>query len=335
MIRQFSLWLGALRVRLLVVSLVVTGLASLALNLLAGDAEWSLAVQTVLVLVFLVIAALTVGTRLSPHGQRRMFLVIGPALGLVALGLIVPDFFPYFLGGAFGWLAISFFFIRDRSYQQYRVAVKQMRKGEYKEAIQTVSDLVEESPDNSQHYQFRAQLNRLSGKTDAAIADYQKIVDLLPDSAVGYNGLAEVYLQQGKYEEARQYAEQAFELEADYWVAPYNLGMIEDRLAESEAVIEHLNIVLKNGLPASRHRLLTYLWLARAHYRLGYEAQANSALDKLRQEKHGLHEWQTIFEDEQGMTLRRVLKKDIQLAERAIEEEIGAKAIFRGEKQQT
>lgn len=330
MVRQFIAWLGPSRRRLLVVSLIVTGIASLLLAAFAGDESWSLTLQTLLALVFLAIATLTIGSRMERAGRQRLFLTVGPALGLAALSGFVPDYSTLVLGMAFGWLLVAQFLIRENMQPEYKTAVKHLRKQEYREAIEAISDLIKREPKEPNHLRFRAELHRLSGHLGAAIKDYDKVRRLAPDSPEGYNGLAEVYLQKGEFEQARQYALEAFEREPDYWAAPYNLGMIEDRLGDSEAVVEHLTIVLEKGLPDSRHRLLTQLWLARAHFRLGNMRAAEQAIEQMRRERKGLKEWQTILQDAQSATLREVLGADVQLAERTFDDNVTADDLFGG-----
>lgn len=330
MVRQFTKWLGPTRTRLLIGSLIGTGLASLVLSIAAGDADWSLTVQTLLVLLFLINASLVIGSRLNGANRQRLFITIGPALGLVFIGIIVPNWFAALLGAAFGWLIAAQFFVRDPIRREYRTVIKYMRKAEYKEALRITTELINADKDNPEHYQFRAQLNRLAGKLDAAAHDYRRVINLSPEAASGYNGVAEVYVQQGNYEEARQFALEAYRLQPDYWITPYNLGMIDDRLGMSESAIQNLQVVIEKGLPDSRYRLLTYLWLARAYHRLGKKSEADEALQKMRRESKGLKEWQTIFEAEQGAVLKDLLEKDITLATRAFEGEIAsARELFK------
>ncbi len=320
MFGQFRAWLGPFRTRILVTSLIMTGIASLALAAVAGDEDWSLAAQTFLALLFLATATIVIGSRMPQNPRQRLFFTVGPALGLAVLSILLPrQYFALGLGMAFGWLLAAQFFIRERMQPEYKQAVKHMRKQEYKEAIRTISDLIKDEPNNSEHVRFRAELHRLAGHPGAAIKDYEKVTRLDPVGPTGYNGLAEVYLQKGEYVQAREYAQKAFDLEPDYWVAPYNLGMIEDRLGESKSVVEHLTVVVQKGLPDSRHRLLTYLWLARAHYQLGDALAAEDSLRKLRREDKGLHEWQRILSDSQAATLKKILEADVRLAERAMD----------------
>ena len=117
---------------------------------------------------------------------------------------------------------------------EYQQAVKHLRKSEYAEAVKSMDSLIKQEPRDPNHYRFRAELLRLWGKLDRAKKDYQRMTELDPKSAVGYNGLAEVYLQAGDYDDALEAGQRAAELAPDEWVALYNLGMIEDRLGRSQ-----------------------------------------------------------------------------------------------------
>jgi len=128
-----------------------------------------------------------------------------------------------------------------------------------------------------------------------------------------------VYLQDGEFETALGYAQKAYELEPDDWVAPYNLGMLEDRLNRAPDAIPHLNKALSIGIPDSRHRLLTDLWLARAYVRLEDQANAAQALAALKHERTGLNDWHLIFESDQAAVLKAVLQGDVALAEQLID----------------
>jgi len=70
------------------------------------------------------------------------------------------------------------------------------------------------------------------------------------------------------------------------WVAAYNLGLIEDRLGDPEAVIDHLETALASGL-SDRYQLLARLWLARNHHRAGSDDDARKQIALLHQEKKG------------------------------------------------
>lgn len=329
MIRQLNRWLGKERSWLLIGALIATGLGSVAITVLADNSDWALPAQTLLVIIFLGVAGAVVGSKLPPPARLKLGVTIGPALGLALAGMLVSsEIFPLMLGLAFGWLLAAQFIIRDRMPTEYKASIKALRREDYSQAVKSITELIDKEPKNANHYHFRAALNRLGGQTSAAIHDYRKVVELLPDRAMGYHGLSEIYLQQGKFENAHTNAKKAYELEPNEWVGPYNLGMIEDRLGNSQAVIDNLAIVINKGLPDSRHRLLTYLWMARAHHQLGDNDAANEDLAKLRKEQKGLKDWKVILDDVQGQTVRDILGKDVDLARRAIDNQANAQQLF-------
>jgi tetratricopeptide (TPR) repeat protein len=326
-LRRIIRWLGPTRARAIFVLLALTGLGSLMLNAVGPKIEWVPVVQSLLLVVFLVGAALIVLSRFSSQDRRQAALVILPTVTAMSLGVLFPSLLLFFLPVGIGWLLVAMISLRGRVRREYQMAIKHMRKNEYNEAIKVMSDLIKEEPDNADHRRFRAELFRLSGKIRRAREDYQKVVELMPESGVGYNGLAEVYLQDGEYEAALPLAQQALEREGDHWVAPYNLGMIEDRLNRWDASIDHLQQALKAEVPDSRHRLLIHLWMARSYYRLGKSAEAEAELQKMRRERTGLEEWNTIFESEEAAVLRNVLLGDIQLAEQLVDGKLALNAL--------
>jgi len=307
--------------------LALTGLVSLILNAVGQTYSWVRIVQSFLLIGFLVGAAAIVMSRFPPDERKQLRLALTPSLLAVAIGLLFPQYLLFFALAAIGWLFIALLIVRGRVSQEYQTAIKHMRNNEFDEAIKVISDLIKREPDKADHRRFRAELFRLSGKVKRARADYEKVVELTPDSGVGYNGLAEVYLQDGEFEEALGYARKALEREPDHWVAPYNLGMIEDRLKMSTETLDHLNQAIKVGVPDSRHRLLIHLWKARAYQRQGKSFDASGEIDQMKKERTGLEEWKTIFDNEAASVLRDVLEDDVQLATRLVSGEATPEAL--------
>lgn len=318
MIRRTLDFLGPQRAQLLFFMFAFTGLASLILN--AVEANWARPVQTLLALGFVVAAAVVILTRLEREDRSRWLAILIPAGGLLLLGgFFFPDYGWAFFGGALGWVVAGLFIFRTRSRVEYRKAVRHLRANEYAEAVKLMDAVIKDDPNDLQHYRFRAEILRLWGKLDRAKRDYQQMVTLEPESAIGYNGLAEVNLQAGRYDEALAAGNRAFELAPTEWVAAYNLGMIEDRLGHSQAVIDHLDRALALNVPERRHRLLITLYVARAYARLGNVDHANAAVDAMRSERAALKEWQTLLESEQAATLRAVLGADVKAVEDILE----------------
>jgi tetratricopeptide (TPR) repeat protein len=197
---------------------------------------------------------------------------------------------------------------------KYREAVKHLRKNEYDRAASVMDEVISADPKHLQHYKFRAEIFRLAGKLKLAIRDYQKITELDPKSAIGFNGLAEVYLQSKDFRRAHDAALQANNLSSNDWVTLYNLGLIEDRLKDSVAAIAHLKQALALNVSDSRHRLLINLYLLRAYGRLERQDEAQDALKALGRDIAGLEEWRTILASDQANTLREVIGDDVQTA---------------------
>jgi tetratricopeptide (TPR) repeat protein len=320
MIRRFQLFLGPARTRALIVLLGSTGLLSLMLNVIVKEYDWVRPVQSIIVLVFVVGAAIIIGGRMDSEERRRWLAILLPAIGAVLIGvLFVPQLLTALVGAGLGWIVAGLFIFRPHGRMEYQKAVKHLRRGEYGDAVKAMDELINIEPDEPNHYRFRAELLRIWGKLGPAKRDYKKMIELAPDSAVAHNGLAEVCLQSGEYQAARQSALRAYELAPDEWVTAYNLGMIEDRLGESQAAVEHLRKALERRVPDVRHRLLIHFYLARAYSRLSDAAAAQAEIAALKKDKNGLEEWQKLLEAEEAATLRAVIAEDVQAAEDLID----------------
>ena len=310
---DFALFLGPARLRALFVLIAATGLISLILN--GVDGEWVTPVQSALVLVALVGAAVIIVGKMDAEDRGRWLALLLPSFGALVLALtVLPNLALPLFGAAVGWIVAGAFFFRSRAPMEYQQAVKHLRRSEYAEAVKTMDILIKQEPRNPDHYRFRAELLRLWGKLDKAKKDYQRMTELQPKSPVAYNGLAEVQLQAGNYEAAKAAGERAAELAPAEWVALYNLGMIEDRLGQSQDVVDHLDAALALKVPDARHCLLIHLYRARAYARLGDAAAAQDAAIEVRKHKNGLEEWQKILQSDQAEVLRATLGDDVAAA---------------------
>jgi Flp pilus assembly protein TadD len=314
MIRRIQIFLGPTYSRILIAWVAITGLLSLVLNVIVNQYAWVRTAQSLIVIAFLLGLVVIFFIRLSSEERGHWASIIVPALIAVGLGLMLtPQLSILFMGLAVGWVIAMLLITRNRMPVEYRQAVKFLRKSEYAEAIKVMDQVITADPDHAYHYKFRAEIYRLWGKLKQASRDYQMMTQLVPDSPVGFNGLAEVYLQNGEYDLAQKAAVTAQQLASDDWVTYYNLGMIEDRLKQSEAVIEHLQKALALKVPDARHHLLIDFYLLRAYGRLGRLEEARQKLAVLKKQSAGLEEWQTILKDEQAATLRGVIGDDLQI----------------------
>lgn len=324
-LERFRNFLGEGRFWMLVGLLVTTGIASFILALV--DYEQTVNTQTILALAAIVGAAIIIGSRLSGAQRIHWAAILAPAVGIVVLGIL---FFPQYLlaafGAAFGWVVAGMMiFGRSNAPIQYRNAIKAMRKGDYKTAVSAMDDLIKEESDNPNHYRLRGRILRLWGKSGRARHDYEAMIKHSTHvgiEAEAYNELSELELQAKNYDKALQAAQKASDLLPNDWVAAYNLGMIQDRLGQSEAVIESLQHALAADVKDARHRLLIHLWLARAYAKLGQTDNAETALDKLKQAKSNLLEWDKLLSAEEATVVREMMSADIELARQLIEDEI-------------
>jgi tetratricopeptide (TPR) repeat protein len=320
MIKRVQLFLGPARSRAFVVWFGVTGLANLILNSMVSEYAWVRPVQTVLVIVFLVGVGVIFGGRMEPGERGRWFGILLPAVvALLIAVFIAPQLGGVLIGGALGWVVAGLFLSRSRMPIQYKEAVRHLRKNEYAEAVKVMDGVIKDEPDEPNHYRFRAEVLRIWGKLDRATRDYQKMTKLAPDSALAYNGLAEVYLQNRDYQNALEAAQKANQLAPGDWVTYYNLGMIEDRLGQSSAVIEHLQQALAYKVKDVRHRALIHFYLARAYSRLNQSEAAQEQVQALKKLVTGLEEWQTILNSDQAETLRAVLGEDVKAAQALVD----------------
>lgn len=321
--KRMQIFLGPRNFRAFIALLAVTGLASVALNVVADASDAATALQTLLLLTFLVGAAYLVMSRLPTEERKRWLAVILPSILVMGIGsLVLPQASGLFVGAGLGWTVAGIFIFRNLGGpRRYKAAVKAMRKGDYQTAVAEMTAQIKEQPGRAEHYRFRAELHRLSGDLKSARRDYQRMTELDLESAVAHNGLAEVELQAGRFEAARNAAQRAQELAPQEWVTAYNLGMIEDRLANHTAVARHLNHALQLKIPDSRHRLLTHLYLYRAYRGRNDSAAAEGALAALKSERAGLDEWRVIMSADEAQALRDVLEEDIEMARSLVDGE--------------
>lgn len=331
MLQRLHLFLGPTQTRRLFLLLAFTGLANLILNAFVDELPWARDGQTALVLVFLIGTTGLIVARLSPQERARWIAILAPAIGALIIGVVVaPDQLLVALGLALGWIVAGMFLFRSRGPMEYREAVKHLHKGRYDEAIQILDRLIKQEPEKADHYHFRAEVFRVWGKLDRSRRDYQHLTQLVPESAVAFNGLAEVELQAARYDPARDAAIRALERAPDDWVAHYNLGMIEDRLGASEAAIDHLDRALELRISDARHLLLAWLFLVRAYARLGDFEAARSGVARLRKLRGGLNEWQVLLQNDQAETLRAMLEEDVQTAQALVDGDLEVEAFANG-----
>lgn len=314
-----SNFLNTPRGRLSVALLIITGMISLTLGTFFPNALWTFPVTILLVLTFVI------GTVLiyTPEGGRLRTLVISaPAIGAVILGLtVLPQFVLALSGAGVGWIVAGFLLFRKQTPREVMQAIRQMRKGNYEQALEAIDVMIKRDKDDPEHYRLRAMIFRLDGRLDRAKRDYDTILKLAGNGANGdavraeaYDGLSEVHLQAGRFEHALEAALAAHRLFPENWVPLYNLGLINDRLKDADAAIGYLNQALVKRIPDVRQRLLAHFYLVRAYARLKNHDEANAHLELMKTLWSGLEGLEKLLSDEQSAPLSAVLADDVATA---------------------
>jgi tetratricopeptide (TPR) repeat protein len=321
--------LSSLRGRLVVGWLIITGAASITIGQFAGGAGWVLPTQILLAAAFIV-GALLIYT--PAEGRNRVIAGAVPAFGAVILGIVfLPQYLLILSGAGLGWFVAALFLFRQQTPRDVVVAIRQMRKGNYKDAVVAIDEMIKRDRNNPEHYRLRAMIFRLDGRLDRSLRDYEMMLKLADRGEAGdairaeaYDGLSEVHLQAGRYEKAHEAAMSAHNLYPDNWVPLYNLGLINDRLRQSEQVVEHLTTAFDRKIPDARQRLLAHLYLARAHNRLGDSEAAQSQVSQMENLWKGLEGLEKLMNDEQSAPLSAVLAEDVKTARALMIDELDA-----------
>ncbi len=282
-------------------------------------ASWLFQAQLALVWLMLagMVAWLDKHTPTTKRHQVRWML--WPALVLQGLSVLWPSAAFFFSGGAAGWLMAASLIARKRQRVEYQRAIRALRNGDYARAVGLMSKLIEAEPEVAEHYRFRATIHRMSGHIRPALADYRRAADLAPNSPQTHAGLAETYLQMGRYDAASEHAQRVLQLAPNDWSAHFLLGQAAHRQKDWAEAVQALERALALRISQPTSRLLARLWLALDTWRLGQAESANQHLQALHKETEGLRLWQRIFEAEQGSALRGMLGDDVKLAQRLIE----------------
>ncbi len=321
-------FLQSTRGRWALISLIVSGLVSVALGLLFPTAEWGLPVQILLVLSFVLFVVLLY---VPPDARLRILAGGIPALGAVLLGMVVlPQWLGLFIGLAVGWMVAAWFLFRQQTPRELTRAIRAMRKGDYDNAIAEMDTLIRIEKTNPEHYRLRAIIFSLASKHDRAKRDYEKMLALAESThntnlqIEAWNGLSEINLQARHYEAAYEAAQRAHQLYPENWIPLYNLGLIGDRLARSQAVIDHLQQALKVGITDVRQRLLSFLYLARAYNRTGDVEHARLTVKRMENLWSALENLEKLLKDEQSAPLAAIIADDVKTARALMIDELDA-----------
>ncbi|MBS1257407.1 MAG: Cell division coordinator CpoB [Candidatus Scalindua arabica] len=123
--------------------------------------------------------------------------------------------------------------------------VEHLRSGMYKEAIESLKQVVRINPDAVSHYNLGFVYDR-TGRYKEAIEVYKRAIFINPDYIDAYNKLGNAYGELGMYKEAVETLKVAIERDPEHAMSYYNLGLIYNSSNDKDSAMEQHEIL--NGL---------------------------------------------------------------------------------------
>jgi tetratricopeptide (TPR) repeat protein len=128
-----------------------------------------------------------------------------------------------------------------------KLAQQKMRQGDYCEAIAIITCLLDRHPDNANDYNNRGFIYYQIGKLDAALADYNKAIQLNPDLAAAYNNRANYYAAKKQLIKAIADYDRAIDLNPLHVRALINRGITFRELKLYDRALENFDFALRLG----------------------------------------------------------------------------------------
>ncbi|HTH94103.1 MAG TPA: tetratricopeptide repeat protein [Rhodocyclaceae bacterium] len=137
-------------------------------------------------------------------------------------------------------------------------ASRLLRQGQQAQALEQVDKYLADKPKDAQARFIKGTALTEMGRTNDAIAIFNKLIEDYPTLPEPYNNLAVIYAQQKQYDKARLALEAAIRTNPAYATAQENLGDIYARLA-SQAYGKALQLDSSNGSAQTKLALIREL----------------------------------------------------------------------------
>jgi tetratricopeptide (TPR) repeat protein len=128
-------------------------------------------------------------------------------------------------------------------------ANKKAKQGDYKGAMQLLSQLIRRNPTSAIDYNNRGLIYFQSGQREKAIADYNRAVQLNPELDSAYNNRANYYASNGQLAEALTDYEMALDLNPGNTRTWINQAITFRELGLYDLALENLDMALMLGGP--------------------------------------------------------------------------------------
>jgi tetratricopeptide (TPR) repeat protein len=172
-------------------------------------------------------------------------------------------------------------------------------RGNSHEAVNLISNAIENNPDVAVYYYNLGYILALSGEIDRAIEAYKESLSLKPDYAEAINNLGLILYDQDKIEESIILFQQAIRSKPGFTKAYYNLGNAFQAIGNPQAAIGAFNQVLKIIPDSAETRFNRSLsLLLTGNYEEGwveYEYRFKTLHDQIKKKYSVVHRWNGDF----------------------------------------
>ena len=138
-----------------------------------------------------------------------------------------------------------------------------IRQGLYPQALEQIDRQLADKPRDAQIRFMRGVVLTEMGRTQEAVAVFNRLTEDYPELPEPYNNLAVIYAQQKQYDKARQALEKAIRTHPAYATAHENLGDIYARMA-SQAYDKALQLDSSNATAQTKLSMIKELIIVAA-----------------------------------------------------------------------
>jgi Tfp pilus assembly protein PilF len=156
--------------------------------------------------------------------------------------------------------------------------------GEPEKSIEEYEAAIRKEPKNPDLYEALGEQDQKMGRMEAATKAYEQELQLHPDSAIALYNLGMTQVKTGRAATGVPLLRRAIDAHAMPAPTDYYLGWGLAELGQNEEAAHWLELSLKNS-PSSFIEQSAYYQLARVYQRLNRKADAEQALDRLKQLK--------------------------------------------------
>lgn len=126
----------------------------------------------------------------------------------------------------------------------FEKGVLQFKQGEYQQAVDTFSDLIDLFPQNADAFKNRGVAYMKLEKFDDAIADFESAKNISPTLKGVYSNLGVIWFYRENYEKAIENYNREIEITPDNAVAYFNRALCMTKLGETENAISDLTAAI-------------------------------------------------------------------------------------------